>query len=158
MSINTHIGEFHIPLYHQGGQLYRIQTPIHPKPTCPSSNTMARPYDKPITDIAHYVHHYQIQDQAALKSARVALLDAMGCAIETASKSEECQKLLGPPISGTTVPDGFRVPGTKHQMDPVKGAFDLGVLIRYLDHNDALGGAEWGHPSGIRPSFRDLGS
>lgn len=118
---------------------------------------MAHPYDKPIIDIAHYVHHYQIQDQAALKSARVALLDAMGCAIETASKSEECRALLGPPIPETTVPGGFRVPGTKHQMDPVKGAFDMGVLIRYLDHNDALGGAEWGHPSGTTPQFNDLG-
>lgn len=47
------------------------------------------------------------------------------------------------------MPDGFRVPGTGFQVDPVKGAFDLGVLIRYLDHNDALGGAEWGHPSGM---------
>jgi len=32
-------------------------------------------------------------------------------------------------------------------MDPVKGAFDFGSLIRYLDHNDAYPGAEWGHPS-----------
>lgn len=73
----------------------------------------------------------------------------MGCAIETASKSDECRKLLGPAVPDTIVPDGFRVPGTKLQMDPVKGAFDMGALIRYLDHNDALGGAEWGHPSGM---------
>ena len=32
-------------------------------------------------------------------------------------------------------------------LDPVKGAFDMAVLIRYLDHNDAFTGAEWGHPS-----------
>jgi hypothetical protein len=78
----------------------------------------------------------------------------MGCAIETAATSIECRKLLGPVIEGTVIPDGFRVPGTELQVDPVKGAFDLGVLIRYLDHNDALGGAEWGHPSGI---VEDLG-
>lgn len=115
---------------------------------------MSRSYDKPISDIAHYIFHYQISDEAAIQSARVALLDALGCAIETASKSEECRKLLGPPVPGTIVPNGFRVPGTRNQMDPVKGAFDMGVLIRYLDHNDALGGAEWGHPSGrlaVRP-------
>lgn len=114
---------------------------------------MSRPYDEPIADIAQYVFHYGISDQTAIQSARTALLDAMGCAIETASKSEECRSLLGPPVPGTTVPNGFRVPGTKHEMDPVKGAFDLGALIRYLDHNDALGGREWGHPSGILPFF-----
>ncbi|KAL9579861.1 MAG: hypothetical protein Q9212_004846 [Teloschistes hypoglaucus] len=42
---------------------------------------------------------------------------------------------------------GFRLPGTPFELDPVKGAFDMGTLIRYLDHNDALTGAEWGHPS-----------
>lgn len=110
---------------------------------------MPRSYDKSISDIAHYVFHYQISDRAAIQSARVALLDALGCAIETASKSEECRKLLGPPVQGTIVPNGFRVPGTRNKMDPVKGAFDMGALIRYLDHNDALGGAEWGHPSGM---------
>ncbi|GFF12319.1 phospholipase D Active site motif protein [Aspergillus terreus] len=98
-------------------------------------------------DIVNYIFHYQIDDQNAYRSARGALLDAIGCAIETASKSKECESLLGPVIPGTTVPNGFKVPGTTHQLDPVKGAFDLGVLIRYLDHNDALGGAEWGHPS-----------
>ena len=55
--------------------------------------------------------------------------------------------MLGPVVAGTTVPNGFRLPGTSHQLDPVKGAFDLGTLIRYLDHNDAFPGAEWGHPS-----------
>lgn len=30
----------------------------------------------------------------------------------------------------------------------MKGAFDLGAMIRYLNHNDALAGADWGHPSG----------
>ena len=112
---------------------------------------MSRPYDKPIFDIAHYIFHYQIDDDAAIQAARIALLDTMGCAIETASKSEECLRLVGPIVPDTMVPNGFRVPGTKYQVDPVKGAFDMGALIRYLDHNDALGGAEWGHPSGIEP-------
>ncbi|KAJ5164080.1 uncharacterized protein N7500_005910 [Penicillium coprophilum] len=110
---------------------------------------MSRPYDQPIIEIVEYVYHYTLgqDEEAILKCARTALLDAMGCAIEAAATSTECRKLLGPVIEGTTVPDGFKVPGTELQVDPVKGAFDLGVLIRYLDHNDALGGAEWGHPS-----------
>ncbi|KAJ5083987.1 hypothetical protein NUU61_008566 [Penicillium alfredii] len=110
---------------------------------------MSRPYDQPITDIAHYIFHYEVDktDDEVWQCARTALLDAMGCAIETAATSAECRSLLGPVVAGTVVPDGFRVPGTDLQVDPVQGAFDLGVLIRYLDHNDALGGAEWGHPS-----------
>ncbi|EKV06467.1 2-methylcitrate dehydratase (PrpD), putative [Penicillium digitatum] len=110
---------------------------------------MSRPYDQPMVDIVYYVYHHPLNqdDESIWKCARTALLDAMGCAIETAATSSECRKLLGPVIEGTVVPDGFKVPGTGFQVDPVKGAFDLGVLIRYLDHNDALGGAEWGHPS-----------
>ena len=112
---------------------------------------MSQQYDQPIIDVAHYIFHYQIPDteQAVWKCARGALLDAIGCAIETAATSHEYRALLDPVVVGTVVPNGFRVPGTELQVDPVKGAFDLGVLIRYLDHNDALGGAEWGHPSGI---------
>ncbi|KAL4898021.1 hypothetical protein BDV59DRAFT_208557 [Aspergillus ambiguus] len=108
---------------------------------------MARRYDKPIRDIVDYVFNYEIDDPSAWISARSALLDAIGCAIETASKSKDCQRLLGAIVLGTTVPNGFKVPGTCYQLDPIKGAFDLGVLIRYLDHNDGLTGAEWGHPS-----------
>lgn len=109
----------------------------------------SRPYDKPIVDIARYVFHYEIDnDPQVWRCARNALLDAMGCAIETVSKSEDTRRMLGPTVAGTITPDGFRLPGTDYELDPVKGAFDMGTLIRYLDHNDALGGAEWGHPSG----------
>ena len=44
-------------------------------------------------------------------------------------------------------PGGVRVPGTKHVLDPVKGAWDIGVIIRWLDFNDTWLAAEWGHPS-----------
>ncbi|KAL9034073.1 MAG: hypothetical protein Q9214_007213, partial [Letrouitia sp. 1 TL-2023] len=104
-------------------------------------------YDKIITDITEYVFRYHPQSPKAYLYARTAVLDALGCAIETVTCSAECRSLLGPIIPGTTVPNGFKVPGTNFQVDPVKGAFDLGTMIRYLDHNDALGGAESGHPS-----------
>lgn len=111
---------------------------------------MSHPYDQPIIDVVDYVYNHQLDedDEAIWKCARTNLLDSMGCAIETAATSKECCALLGPVIEGATVPNGFKVPGTDLQVDVLKGAFDLGVLIRYLDHNDALGGAEWGHPSG----------
>jgi len=32
-------------------------------------------------------------------------------------------------------------------MDPVKAAFDIGAMIRWLDFNDTWLAAEWGHPS-----------
>ena len=40
-----------------------------------------------------------------------------------------------------------RVPGTSYQLDPVQAAFNIGVMIRWLDFNDTWLAAEWGHPS-----------
>ncbi|GKZ71287.1 hypothetical protein AnigIFM60653_008096 [Aspergillus niger] len=72
--------------------------------------------------------------------ARIALLDALFCAVETTPKSPSARALLGLIISGTTVPHGFPVP------DPVKSIFNVGLLIRYLDHNDA----SWDEKGGFR--------
>lgn len=105
-------------------------------------------YDDLLQVITKYVFRYEITSPAAWQRARIALLDALGCALETIQESAEARAILGPIIPGTVIPHGFRLPGTSHVLDPVKGAFDLGTLIRYLDHNDAFPGAEWGHPSG----------
>ena len=45
-----------------------------------------------------------------------------------------CTKLLGPLVEGTEVPYGVRVPGTSHLLDPVKGAFDIGCIIRSVSY------------------------
>jgi 2-methylcitrate dehydratase PrpD len=113
----------------------------------PLEYTMAG-YEQVIVDIKDYVYRYKITRPEAWQSAQIALLDALGCAIETVHKSTDCSKMFGPWALGTVVPSGFRLPGTSHILDPVKGAFDLGTAIRYLDHNDAIAGADWGHPSG----------
>lgn len=105
-------------------------------------------YDQVLVDVITYVYHYQIDSSRAWSRAKLALLDAIGCALETLDESAEARAMIGPIVKGTVVPDGFKLPGTPYQMDPLKGAFDLGSLIRYLDHNDAFPGAEWGHPSG----------
>ena len=106
-------------------------------------------YDQVIANIADYVYDFEIKSEKAWINARATLLDALGCAYECLAISEDCRKLVGPVYPGTAiVPNGFRLPGTHYQLDIMKGAFDMGVLIRYLDHNDAFFGAEWGHPSG----------
>jgi 2-methylcitrate dehydratase len=43
--------------------------------------------------------------------------------------------------------NGTRVPGTSYELDPVRGAFNIGAMIRWLDFNDTWLAAEWGHPS-----------
>ncbi len=106
-------------------------------------------WDKVLIDITNYVFHYEIQSSRAWSQSRTALLDSLGCAIESISKSAECRSMLGPVVPGTVTPNGFRLPGTSYQLDPLKGAFDFGTAIRYMDHNDTMGGADWGHPSGI---------
>nr|QTE76007.1 ScyR7 [Scytalidium album] len=116
------------------------------------------PYDSVIVDIATYVYHYPLSPTTSPKAfqyARIALLDAIGCAIETISKSADCRAIFGPIVPGTTTPDGFKLPGTSYQLDPLKGAFDMGTAIRFLDHNDAIAGADWGHPSGAILAITD---
>ena len=105
-------------------------------------------YDQILVDVKDYVFGYTISSEYAWERSKVALFDAVGCALETLEKNPESRAIIGPVVEGTTVPNGFKIPGTTFQVDPVKGAFDLGSLIRYLDHNDAFPGAEWGHPSG----------
>ena len=39
------------------------------------------------------------------------------------------------------------MPGTNYQLDPIRGAFNIGTIIRWLDFNDCWLAAEWGHPS-----------
>lgn len=106
-------------------------------------------YDQIIVDIKDYIFYYNIASSKAWGNARVALLDAIGCAIETVSNSKDCRRIFGPIVSGSTIPNGFRLPGTPYILDPLKGSFDMATAIRYLDHNDAIAGADWGHPSGI---------
>ncbi|PQE26249.1 2-methylcitrate dehydratase protein [Rutstroemia sp. NJR-2017a BBW] len=113
----------------------------------PVPNTEVHSYDQILIDIVQYVYHTKIDSPRAYERARIALLDALGCAVETLSVSPECVAMIGPTVPGTIVPNGFHLPGTSHVLDPIKGAFDMGAMIRYLDHNDAYPGAEWGHPS-----------
>ena len=102
--------------------------------------------DNVITKIADYAVNYQPDSELALDTARLCLMDSIGCAL-LAMDYQACTKLLGPDVEGMIVPNGARVPGTHHQLDPVKAAFDTGTAIRWLDFNDTWLAAEWGHPS-----------
>lgn len=53
----------------------------------------------------------------------------------------------GPDCPDQITPHGARVPGTSYRLDPIKAAFDIGCMVRWLDYNDTWLAAEWGHPS-----------
>jgi 2-methylcitrate dehydratase len=102
--------------------------------------------DALLVQIAEYVSRQNIDSELALSTARSCLIDTVGCGL-LALTFPACTKMLGPIVPGTEVPFGVRVPGTNFLLDPVKGAFDIGCIIRWLDYNDTWLAAEWGHPS-----------
>lgn len=119
--------------------------------------------DQVLQDIADYVHNYKVDSELAFETARLCLIDTIGCGLE-GLRFEACARLMGPVVEGTVVPNGTymhcafvlyllkwtagtKVPGTNFQVDPVRGAFNIGTQIRWLDFNDCWLAAEWGHPS-----------
>ena len=102
--------------------------------------------DEVLTDIADYVCDYQIESALAYDTARLCLMDSLGCAL-LALQHQACTKLLGPVVPGSDMPGGARVPGTPYELDPVQAAFNIGCMIRWLDYNDTWLASEWGHPS-----------
>ncbi|TSB46523.1 bifunctional 2-methylcitrate dehydratase/aconitate hydratase [Alkalicoccobacillus porphyridii] len=99
-----------------------------------------------LTQIADYALTERTFSEEAYSTARYVLADTLGCGI-LALRYPECTKLLGPVVPGTVVPYGSRVPGTPHVLDPIRAAFNIGTMIRWLDYNDTWLAAEWGHPS-----------
>ena len=114
--------------------------------------------DTVLKNIADYVHNYQIDSALAWNTARLCLIDTIGCGLE-GLRFPDCTKLLGPVVEGTIVPNGLciisreralfinveqgtKIPGTNYQLDPVRGAFNIGTAIRWLDFNDCFLAAE----------------
>jgi 2-methylcitrate dehydratase len=104
------------------------------------------PFDPLITQLAEYAAEIRITSDEAYQTARYCLLDTLGCGM-LALNYPACVKLLGPVVPGTSVPNGARVPGTGHVLDPILAAFNIGAMVRWLDFNDTWLAAEWGHPS-----------
>ena len=109
------------------------------------SNVRPKP-DQVITDIADYAAKAKISSAEAYNTARLCLMDTLGCGFEALSYPA-CTKLMGPVVPGATMVNGAKVPGTSFQLDPVMAAFNIGCMIRWLDFNDTWLAAEWGHPS-----------
>jgi 2-methylcitrate dehydratase len=109
--------------------------------------TNARPDpDKVLLQIANYVDRYQVKSALALETARLALIDTLGCGLEALSYPG-CLSHLGPLVPGTQVPNGSRVPGTAHVLDPERATLNMGAQNRWLDWNDAFYGETVIHPS-----------
>lgn len=102
--------------------------------------------DSLLVEIADYVHHHEIRSDLAYETARWCLMDSLGCGL-MALNFPACRKMLGPVVPGAEMRGGCRVPGTALELDPVKAAFDIGTIVRWLDFNDTWLAAEWGHPS-----------
>jgi 2-methylcitrate dehydratase len=103
--------------------------------------------DALLQQIADYVLDLdKITGDDAMDTARLCLMDTLGCGL-LALNYPACVKMLGPVVPGATMQGGARVPGTSYELDPVRAAFNIGALVRWLDFNDTWLAAEWGHPS-----------
>ncbi|RDU62263.1 2-methylcitrate dehydratase [Helicobacter sp. MIT 14-3879] len=104
-------------------------------------------FDELLTKIAKYVDEYEVKSELALETARYCLMDTLGCGL-LALKYPACTKLLGPSVEGAEFrPLGAKIPGTSYQLEPIRAAFNVGAMVRWLDFNDTWLAAEWGHPS-----------
>ena len=112
--------------------------------------------DQVLQDIADYVIDYKVVSEEALNTARNCLMDSIGCGL-LALKYPNCTRHLGPLVPGTTVENGARVFGRSFELDPVKAAWDIGALVRWLDFNDTWLAEEWGHPSDNLGAIMALG-
>lgn len=111
-----------------------------------AEQNVKKDYDPELIAIADYILNYSIDSADVYNTARLCLMDTLGCGI-LALNFKECTKLLGPVVPGAELANGVVVPGTAYRLDPVQGAFNIGAMIRWLDFNDTWLAAEWGHPS-----------
>src|SRR3990170_2490722 len=95
------------------------------------SNVRPQP-DQVLVDIADYASNLVIDSSEAYHTARLCLMDTLGCGLEALSYPA-CTKLLGPIVPGTVVPNGARVPGTAYVLDPERA-----TLNRSEEHTSEL--------------------
>ena len=104
-------------------------------------------FDQVIQAISDYVLTHDVTRSAeAMETARYCWMDTIGCGLY-ALNYPACTKMLGPVVPGAHMKGGARVPGTAYELDPVRAAWNIGAMVRWLDFNDTWLAAEWGHPS-----------
>ncbi|MBL0691812.1 MAG: bifunctional 2-methylcitrate dehydratase/aconitate hydratase [SAR324 cluster bacterium] len=104
-------------------------------------------YDQLLVEITDYILDKNATNSKEAKDiAHYCLMDSLGCGL-LALSFPECRKLLGPVVPGASLSGGVRVMGTDFELDPVRGAYNIGLMIRWLDFNDTWLAEEWGHPS-----------
>src|SRR5205814_292819 len=82
--------------------------------------------DALLVEIADYVLNRGIDSLEAYDTARLCLMDSIGCMM-LALEFQACRRVLGPLVPGAQMPNGSRVPGTKFELDPVTAAFNIGA-------------------------------
>lgn len=111
-----------------------------------NSNAPLPAVDELLNQLTDYVMNFTTDNPDAYDTARYCLIDSLGCALRSLDDTD-CLRVLGPLVDDISVTGGIRIPGFKHELEPVQAAFNLGSMIRWLDFNDTWLAAEWGHPS-----------
>jgi 2-methylcitrate dehydratase len=96
-----------------------------------------------LEQIADYILRQPVESKVAYATARLCFIDAMGCALRALSVPQ-CRRMIELEANQT---DGLPIPGTSLRLEPVRAAFAIGAMVRWLDYNDTWLAAEWGHPS-----------
>ena len=105
-------------------------------------------YDDVIAEIAAYACQTdELGSEEAFRTARLALMDSIGCAL-LAQGFPSCRDFLHSEDETVHSDDEFvPIPGTKYRKPDALAAFDITSAIRWLDFNDTWLANEWGHPS-----------
>ncbi len=102
--------------------------------------------DNTVSVIAEHAQCTRFSDLPApvVTLCKHSIVDAFGCAL--GGMHAEPSKIARDFALRTSLPHGARVMGTDHRTLPELAAFANGVMVRYLDANDAFQGGG-GHPS-----------
>src|SRR5574341_668416 len=105
--------------------------------------------DSMIEQLAEYAAGLRYRDltQDAVHECKRRLIDTLGC---LAGGFDAGPSVIAPALARRSRGDPpARVLGTQERSTPELAAFANGVMMRYLDFNDATFGKSAGHPSDI---------
>lgn len=109
-------------------------------------NNIRPEFDREIVDIVDYVMNYEISSRVAYDTAHYCLLDTLGCGLE-ALEYPACKNCWGQLSPAPSYPMACASPNSV-SVRPVRAAFNIGAMIRWLDFNDT----GWRRSGGILPT------